>query len=392
MKIKDLSMYYEKVISKIRKEYIWIIYICICFVLSRFLFFLASEYSTIKEFITAQNVYDAGWYSGMATNYLEGNFYFIKEGLGDSGQISLCFFPLYPCIIAILHAITSINNVYVGSIFSSICMMIAEFYAFLYIIETKRNIKIAYIYTFLLSFGAYTFYFSTLYTESLFLLLFTMSMYYMVKGDFIKMGICGAFSSLTRNVGIMFVFVVLVYCIQKYCQNSSYNKKSIKDFVVKSVSNYKLVFGTMLIPIGLFSYIFAQYLIIGDGMAFVHGQVGWWRENVGILTNFKNDFFSTFPSGYLSSVFLIIVFLIVVNIKSDRYYESVFPFVVIALSATSSLGSVPRYMMGAFTILLSLSELISTRSRLYQLMVVLCTILIGMAMELAWMERNGLLL
>lgn len=97
------------------------------------------------------------------------------------------------------------------------------------------------------------------------------------------MGIFGAISSATRNTGVMLVFAIIPYVIVKYINQKGENKFSIKDLFFYVIKQPKLVFGTCLVPLGLFVFMLFLYFKTGDGLAFVHIQRAWGITDTNFL-------------------------------------------------------------------------------------------------------------
>ena len=61
-----------------------------------------------------------------------------------------------------------------------------------------------------MTFGAYTIYYSMLYTEALFFLLLMCGLYCLEKKWYLRAGICGFFLGVTRLVGVFFVLAIIL--------------------------------------------------------------------------------------------------------------------------------------------------------------------------------------
>lgn len=75
------------------------------------------------------------------------------------------------------------------------------------------------------TFGAYSFYFSILYSESLYLILLLITLFALERREYLLMGLAGAFLSATRNTGIMVVFAVGVKVIMNYIEDQKERKR-----------------------------------------------------------------------------------------------------------------------------------------------------------------------
>lgn len=300
-------------------------------------------------FIQKMNIWDSGWYRTIGAE-----LYSDQANDPVTGQAAWAFFPLYPVIIHFIYIITKIDMNYLASFFSTLLLGMAEFLGYQYIKMTRNDSRQGLLYIYFMSFGVYSFYFSVFYTESLYLFLLTCAFYFMQKGEYLKMGMAGALLSLTRNTGIFFCFVILVFWIKKYYKKPG---GSIGGFVKETVCNYRLIAGTMLVPLGFFSYMVYLKYKVGDAFAFLHVQKAWWRQNVGMANVVGGQLLSQFPPGYLGICFLISVyFLTLLILKHRRPEEAVLPVITLIIASSSSLCSVPRYMVGSFTVVLAMTD------------------------------------
>jgi len=300
-------------------------------------------------FIQKINIWDAGWYRSIALE-----LYTDHANDPVTGQAGWAFFPLFPVIVHCVYQITGIDVNYIGSFFSTVLLGMAELAGYKYIIMTRNSVKQGIGYIYFMSFGAYSFYFSALYSEALYLFLLTCAFYFMQKEHYLKMGMAGALLSLTRNTGIFFCFAILVHRIKKYRESTD---RSFAGFVKETVCNDRLILGTMIVPLGFFSYMVYLKYKVGDAFAFMHVQRAWWRENIGVIRVLGGELFDRFPPGYLGVCFLLGVYLLVMLIwKHRRAEEAVLPLITLALAAASSLGSTPRYMAGSFAVVLALTD------------------------------------
>lgn len=339
--------------SKYKNDRVIIGFIMLCIILSRVIMYLCFVvcYKTFdfNLFIQKMNTWDAGWYQNIATN-----LYLDCATNPMTGEASWAFFPLFPICVRFLWKITGMDIYYIASFMSTVFLGIAEFIGYKYIILTRKDVKQGLSYIYFLSFGTYSFYFSIFYTESIYLLLLTCAFYYLIKGEYLKMGIVGALLSMTRNTGVFFCFVILVFWLKDYLQKKEWN---IVGFIKKTIKNYELILGTMLVPLGLFSYMLYLYFKVGDAFAFVHVQRAWGRESLGVLNVLKGALLGEFPIGYYGICLCIYIFLLGMLIFKHRHIEeAVFPIITLLVATNSSLGSTPRYMAGSFVMLLAFTD------------------------------------
>ena len=367
------SLINKKTEERLSKPAIVFAYIFFVFLISRFsmyvMFYKATGNHSLHDFIISMNKWDCGWYKWYITNIAD-NLNILSAQPAPNGQAWWAFFPLYPSLVAALWKIFGHDNVdnlyYIGQSLNTIFFFIAEYFGFKYILLTRRSTFSAYSYITFMSLGLYSFYFSIIYTEALFLMLLTLCFYFMKTKKYIAMGVAGALLSATRNAGIMFVFVVLIDCLQEYItEDLTFDKthkilsimKNLRVFVMKYIKCPELILGTCLVPLGFFSYMALLSKITGDGLAFLHVQRSWGKNTNGLYLNMKQAFYYSFPPSYLSIATLIVILIIIITcVRQKRYYETIFSVIILLASASSSFDSVPRYAIGCFTLVAAFSD------------------------------------
>lgn len=305
-----------------------------------------------SSFFNLFNIWDAGWYRsiierGYNTHYT----------MNIDGQANWAFFPLYPMIIKLIHLIIPVNINILGSIISTLFFIALLIMSYLYIIETRGNAKEGLFFVIIMTFGIYSFYFSVLYTESLYLFLLVTSLYFLHKRNYLLVGIFGALLSATRNMGVMLVFAVAVQYLYDYFKNN----KSIKKILSDTFKNTNLILGVSLIPLGLFLYMSHLWRLLGDPMAFSNVQIAWAKKISNPITNLISAYSK---GGGLAASYLLlwVVFsfvCIVWLIANKRYAESILGIIFILIPLSTGFQSLPRYIIGSFVYYLAFSDIVA---------------------------------
>ena len=355
-------------LSKYNENYVIIVFIILCFFVSRLsmliIYYLKTGSMSIPSAIEWFNYWDAGWYRTYAEGILSSPISLPNDI--NNGQAGYAFFPLYPVICGLVGKIFPFVSLYkIGSCLSSIFFMVSEFFAYKYLKETRDNRFSPFLYIFIMSFGPYSFYFSIMYTEALFLMLLVMCFYFMQKERYILMGICGALLSATRNVGVFFCFVLLTFWIIK-CLNEHRESKFIPYFAKYTLKNSSLLLGAALIPLGLFAYMVFLKIYTGDILAFVHVQHAWGKTQDGIINVLFKELVQSFPPTFWGINMVVSMVLIGYLFYKKRFTEAVFPFIVFVIAGMSSAASIARYMIGSFGVVLAITDYISKRSKAYR--------------------------
>jgi len=222
-------------------------------------------YAEYKGVINPKWLWNRANFDGM--HYLD----IVRKGYGLHQQ---AFFPLYPRLIRFLAPYFAGRDLVAGLMISWISFALSLFF-FYKLIRLNWEEKFATRAIFYLLIFPTAFFFSMLYTESLFLFLILASFYFArIKvlpeaGSYFARtkkwwlaGIFGAFASATRFVGI-FLFPALL--IEWWMQ---YQKK-------KKITNYQLLITflpLLLIPLGLLHYMRFLNIYYQDPLMFIHVQ------------------------------------------------------------------------------------------------------------------------
>lgn len=198
-----------------------------------------------------------------------------RDGYGPFQQ---AFFPLYPDLIRWLSPLFGNLDLITGLVVSWVSFLfgLIFFYKLLLLDYSPKTMNRTIFY--LLIFPT-AFFFSTVYTESLFFLLVIAAFYFARTKRWWIAGILGLLASGTSFVGV-FLFPALLY--ELYIQ--SRDSKLPFDFPStalrinaqgKQISNFKFLknaFPLLLIPIGLLSYMFWLGVNYHDPLIFIHPQ------------------------------------------------------------------------------------------------------------------------
>lgn len=276
------------------------------------------------------------------------------------------FFPLYPLVIRFIAKITLFDNYLIAALIISNFSFLFCLFIFgkLLIVEGYKK-YLNWIIIFLLIFPT-SFYFGSLYSESIFLLLILISFYAARKNKWLISSLSGILASGTRLLGVFMVFALLT----EYFIQTKGKKLKLKPLLCIAA-----------IPFGLFVYMFYLQLKFHDPLLFWHAQPAFGAERLGsgvifppqvifrylkILVSvdirtlpFWNSFFELI--SFLSGVFL----LIVAHLKKIRLSYLIFSwFSLITPSLTGTFSSMPRYILIIFPIYIVLGSLKSNLLKL----------------------------
>lgn len=127
----------------------------------------------------------------------------------DNTPPNVVFFPLYPFLIFVVAAFTGGDVLLAGWLVSILALAGAVVVFYKLLREFHPTIDPEKPILYLLIFPT-AFFFNTVYTESLYLLLSLLTFYYALKGRFASAGIVGLLAALTRVTGVL-LFIPIVW-------------------------------------------------------------------------------------------------------------------------------------------------------------------------------------
>jgi hypothetical protein len=291
--------------------------------------------------------WDTGWYYSIVG----------KGYLSAEGQSNLAFFPLYPFLIKAsnyflldLHehrttftllAILIANLAFVGAL-----LILSRILAHIQLTPQHIRKTIWLIVIFPLSF-----FFSAAYTESIFLFFMAASLYFSLKRSWWLCALTAALAVLTRPLAQLIVIPIAVTYL-------AHNRFRIR---------WKDVAAFAVVPVLFFLYLWMQYQVSGDWLAFLNIQSSWGHT---ASTPWSTLFVSA--SGYpwldLISRLVVVLFITLLVIYLWKYPHKewgIFGVLLVTLplfvGPSLSLG---RYCIAVFPAYISLAGLIKDRPHL----------------------------
>lgn len=209
------------------------------------------------------------------------------------------------------------------------------------------------------------------YTESLFLALTVMTLYYLRKKEWLTAGLCGCLASLTKNQGILLLIPAgieyLLSCNPLVAFRQSHHPGNIKKWLIQGMS-------ILLIPLGMFIYLLINKVVLGDWFRFMeyqakvfHNQFGFFANTIYYITecslNLQDQFRFTYSIPALVS-FLIVIIMLFYSFKRIRlsYIAYALAYLVVSFSP-SWLLSGSRYISALAPLFLMFAEFATDRSK-----------------------------
>lgn len=307
-----------------------------------------------------QNIYYENWFWPWGN--FDGVHYLRIAKEGYEAEFSQAFFPLYPILISNLGNLFGKEYLAAGFLISNISFFLALFFllkllSFDYPLSTVKKTII------LLLIFPTSFFFGSIYTEGLFLLLIVLSFYFARTNNFFLASISGFFASLTRFFGL-FLFPALI--LEYYLLNK---EKITPPYILTSLRS---LFWLLLIPAGLGVYMGYLGFSFGDPFYFLTAQPIFGAERTAgeivlfpqVVWRYLKILFSVSPqtlSFYnalfeFSSTLLFFIFIILAFLRTRLSWALFSLLAFLAPTFTGTFSSMPRYVIILFPSFLLLSS------------------------------------
>lgn len=311
-----------------------------------YLAYVVLEGKTLGFFSHFQNM----WHRWDVDSYL----YIAEHGYTTKGDDAnrLAFYPLYPMTIRLFNTVVG-NYFIAGTILSALyflgaCLVLQRLVKLEFASTSIANNSVKYMLLYPFSFFA-----TTVYTESLFLLLTISCFYFLRQQKWYLAGFCGLLAALTRNQGVL---LVIPMCYEMLSYHRQY-------WMAEKQLSYKRIgvqaLALCLVPCGILIYLIVNKVVTGDWFTFLDIQKNNWGQSFGFFaTNVKNAFMQilqrdvSFAVG-ISIPTLAIFFLssiaLLMGIKhlSTSYILYGLVLLLISFSPTWLLSG-PRYVFAVF--------------------------------------------
>lgn len=318
----------------------------------------------------------------------DGVHYLTIAQKGYVADFTQSFFPLYPMLIKIL----SINNLYfiTGFMISNLLFLASMIILYkLFNMDFTKDISLKAV-IFLIIFPT-SFYFGSVYSESLFIFLAIMSMYFARKQNYIVAGIFACLASATRVIGI---FLLPFLLIEIYLHHKGGLLKHTRVLA-------SCIIGILISPLGLISYMLYLNNTLGDPLYFLNAlpNFGTGRSNepfillpqvlfryLKILTSV--DIYSlAFFNASMELIFTAIPLLfLIIFFKKIRFSYWIFVFSSLILpTLTGTLTSMPRYALVTFLIFPLMVQFVAKYEKpIFFFLIILQVILVSLFIRGYW--------
>jgi hypothetical protein len=282
----------------------------------------------------------------------DGVHYITIAQKGYFAQFTQAFFPLYPFFIGLISPGES--DLVTGLILNSIFFLGVLFLLYkLFLIDYSKEVSFKTIIL-ILSFPT-AFYFGSFYTESLFLLLTVLTIFFARSNNFLFAGVTAAFASATRIYGILLMPFLIAEAYIKFKKN---------NFKISKGDGLMTLVGILVSPLGTIAYMAYLKLQFNDPLFFLSAQPAFGAERSNqpfvllpqVLFRYLKILFTVSPLTYpyftavmefmFTLVFIVLLFFSYKRVRKSYWFFSLAGFLLPTLTGT--LSSMPRYVLICF--------------------------------------------
>lgn len=253
------------------------------------------------------------------------------------------FFPLYPLLIKTAAAAFFMPPLYAGILISHLAFF-GALVLFGKLVQEELGREYVARGVFLLAFVPVSFYFSSVYAESLFLFLLLAVFLLCKRRRWLAAGLCAALLSATRAAGVFVVFPMALYMLRR--------PGALGEALRLGGDSPRALFALALAPLGAFAYMAYLYASVGDALAFISAQTLWYRSADWPWRTFWNFFDLDLGWKFVSgpAYTILALALALAAAKSKRYEIALFAALQIALPLIYGYQSYSRYLAVAFAL------------------------------------------
>lgn len=282
-------------------------------------------------FLSMWYQWDANWYMSIIVD----GYQWIP---GD--QSNVAFFPLYPMAAKGAGWLLGDDYLFGGLLLSSAFMMGGMFFLFR-LVRDEYGEDMARRSVWLLAIFPTSMFFTTLYTESLFLMTSIAAFYYARRKSWALAGVWGMLAAMTRVTGLL----LLLPLAWEYMSQRGFSLKKVRPAVL----------WLALVPAGLFLYMGYLYIDFGEPLAFAETQAtGWGHEFKLPWASFGHDISFLLDQSELWVIYELAAtaFLIVLIVAGVRKLPGSYTFYMIMSLMLPLTGgttkSMSRYLLVVF--------------------------------------------
>lgn len=263
----------------------------------------------------------------------------------DEGRRLITVLPLYPWLVR--FASIFLKDVLLSALLISNLCYVVSLVFFYRLVKIDFSSRVAWRTIFYFSIFPTAYFLHAGYSESLFIMLIIISTYFARKDNWFLTSLFGMFATLTRINGV----VLFPFLLFEYLQSKRFKFRLIKPNI----------YWLLLVLLGFLIYLFLNYRIFGTPFQFLISLKKYFWEEPSLpwhwVLRVAKRFSLIGPAdwmiegGMVISFWLFVLFTLFSYLKKIRFSYYFFLWLsFIFVSLTSTLSSLPRFMISFFPI------------------------------------------
>lgn len=353
-------------------DYHWLVYPALAFLVTRLIVLGAGFVGDImlptdpghwtpvpeRPFLSLWARWDSQWYN-----------WIIREGywLNPQERSNVAFFPLYPLLVKVLMPLVRNNAIMAGIVVSNAAFLAALVFLYRLADFEFGSRATAQRTVYYLALFPTSFFFSAMYTESLYILLSIATFYFARRHLWAWAALTGLLCSATRFVGVLTWGVVMWEWLRVHGWTlaTAHCRLAWRHLWDGLKRDWGQVLVIALIPIGLISYMLFLRMSFRDPLAFLTVQSAWARQQTGPWAVVARDvgylLDQGFNQGNLSRLLNVSTVVAVVTISPFVWQRlgagyAIYTLLMVLIPASSATQSIIRYVLTAFPVFMILGE------------------------------------
>jgi hypothetical protein len=312
--------------------------------------------------------WDCGWFKSIVS----GGYDIEPHGHIKQDAANWGFFPLFPLSAKILFSFAGVS-LDMALIATGKLFFLTAIFSFILFAKAWSPQCSPWIAGAVVAFSPYSIYGNAGYSESLFLTLTCLSLYFLKKDRYVLSGILGGFCSGTRIVGGAVGFSYLVRIIRRW--------PHLRDKIT-------VLFALCLIPAGLAAYMLYLHFHMGDALAFAHVHVAWNNVLGNPLIRLAQVFkWSILPVS--TGISILVAFLAMVQFaRSGNYELLLYTLAATLLPLSAGAAAMPRYIWWQAPVLFAVATVI-TRKRWCLTVYLAASLVFSYFIYAAWIQGGN---
>lgn len=288
-----------------------------------------------------------------------------------------------------MSQITGLSVLVAGSVLT---MLLTVWAAILSWPLFERNFRAYFLFCFFLFLGPFSYYFTTLYTEALFILLTAAGFVLLRQRDYVTAGLTGALLSATRATGLLFMAAIVLAALQHHLRDGG----TPRGFLASLWKRTDLLLAVALVPVGISLFAVFLWFHSGDALAFQHIQRAWGRAFANPFWNLWLTLELQFKTGNFHTISTDLAFglaalfgmaMAVAMAVKGRWDWAIFSLFGVLLPLSTNAYSMLRFVVGLAPVLIMAALLASQSKTLFYLLLPVLLILDVFLLP-TWMSRS----